>query len=158
MIAIISCISKNGVIGKNGKLPWNYPSDLKRFKELTMNHTVVFGRKTFESINKELPKRKIIVLTRNKNYKNSKIIVKHSHQEILDKYLKNKEKCYICGGGEIYRLFIDNVVEIFLTVIEKEYQGDVFFPVDMLKRFKIKESYSLVENGTLLNFFHYILI
>ena len=121
MIYLIAAVSKNGVIGNRGKLPWHFKKDLERFKSLTMGHYVVFGRKTFESLEKELEGRKIIVLTLNKNFQKSGIIVKHSVEEIVNNYLQSKEICFIAGGEEIYKEFLTFCDIIFLSIIYKEF-------------------------------------
>ncbi len=130
-ISIIVALSKNKVIGKNNKLIWHLPQDLKRFKKLTLNHVVIMGRKTFESIGKALPNRTNIVITRNKLYKtpNNKVIICDSLKKALQVGKKHEKKeLFIIGGGQIYSQAIDFADKLYLTVINKKFKGDVFFP------------------------------
>lgn len=152
MIILICATSKNWVIGKDQKIPWNFKSDMSYFKKLTMNHIVVFGRKTFESIGKELEGRKIFVLTRNRSYSPENSSVIHSPSDILNNFLKNKEKCFIGGGGEIYNLFIDYARLIYLTIIDKEFDGDTFFPLEKLSCFREVYCKNIMEKETNLKF------
>jgi len=130
-ISIIAAISKNRVLGKDNKLLWHLPEDLKRFKKLTLNHVVVMGRKTFESIGKALPNRINVVVTRNKSYKssNNKVIVCHSFKKALQVGKKyEKKELFIIGGGQIYSQAINVADKIYLTIINRKFKGDVFFP------------------------------
>jgi dihydrofolate reductase len=127
IISIIAAVSNNNVIGKDNKLPWHLPGDLKRFKELTTGHTIIMGRKTFESIGRPLPSRRNIVVTRNKDYKADGVEIIHSIKEALD-LVKNEDEVFIIGGEEIYKLALPMANKIYLTRINKEYDGDAFFP------------------------------
>ena len=104
-ITIIAAASENNVLGKNNKLIWHIPDDLKRFKKLTLGHSIIMGRKTFESMPKPLSERKNIILTRNKNYKANGIFIAHNIPEVLN-YCQDDNQPFIIGGGEIYNLFI----------------------------------------------------
>ena len=99
-IKLICAISKNNVIGKENKLPWNISEDLKRFKELTSNNWIVMGRKTFDSIGRPLPNRKNIVLSKNKSLKIDSVEVFNSPKDVIDSYKKNSEQkdLYVIGG------------------------------------------------------------
>lgn len=152
LIILICAVSKNGVIGKNGQIPWNFKSDLEFFKRNTMKNIVVFGRKTFESITKPLNGRKIIVLTRNKDYFVEGAIIEHSCCNIVNNYLKSKNKCFIAGGSEIYNFFIDYAEKIYLTEIEKNFDGDATFPIEKLIDFRKESSKLVIEKGVTLNF------
>ena len=135
-ITIIAAVSENNVLGKNNKLIWHIPDDLKRFKKLTLGHSVIMGRKTFESISKPLPKRKNIILTRNKNYKAKGTFIANNIQEALN-FCKNDNQPFIIGGGEIYKLFIDITDKIELTRIHQSYNGDAFFPEILEENWKL---------------------
>lgn len=131
-LGIIVATSKNGVIGNKGEMPWHIPEDLKHFKELTLNHSIIMGRKTYESIGKPLPKRDNIVLSRN-SFEDNKIKIAHSIDEVLH-YLNKREKlhidykkAYVIGGQEIYEQFLPLVNFIELTKIHRFYNGDSFF-------------------------------
>lgn len=152
MIFLIAAVSKNYAIGKEGKLPWHFETDLKNFRNLTMGNVLVFGRKTYESLEKKLSGRNIIILTRNRDYKPKNVKIEYSYLDIVKKYLKSKDKCFIAGGEEIYTLFINYVDYIYLTEIEKEFDGDKYFPKDKLIFFSEISCKEVIENGVILRF------
>jgi dihydrofolate reductase len=125
MINIIVAMSKNRVIGNANTLIWHLPEDLKRFKELTTGNTIVMGRKTYESIGRPLPNRRSIIITRDTEYKVDGCEVVNSLEEALE--LSNND-CFIIGGGEIYRQAMDKADRIYLTRINKDFEGDTTFP------------------------------
>lgn len=139
-ISIIAAVSKNGVIGKKGELPWYIPEDLRHFKELTTGHPIIMGRKTFESIGKPLPNRANIIITRDAGYEAEGCLVVHSLEEALEKageaeknppllkLRKGKSEVFVIGGGEIYNEAIKVADKLYLTLIEDNFEGDVFFP------------------------------
>lgn len=142
-ISFVVAMAKNNCIGKDNDLPWYLPEDLKHFKKITEGGTVLMGRKTFESImsrnSKPLPNRTNVVLTRNEDYKvPDGVLLFHD----VDQALQNLdcEELFVMGGGSIYKLFMDRVDKIYMTHIEKEINGDVFFPeIDFTKWKKVKE-------------------
>ena len=138
-ITIIAAVSENNVLGKNNKLIWHIPDDLKRFKKLTLGHSVIMGRKTFESIARPLPQRKNIILTRNKNYKAKGAVIAHNVKEALN-FCENDNQPFIIGGGEIYKLFMSISNKIELTRIHKSYDGDAFFPEILEEKWKLVNS------------------
>src|SRR4051812_8841523 len=101
MISIIVAMDKNRVIGAGNKLPWHLPADLKRFKELTMGHYIIMGRKTFESIGKPLPGRTTVIVTRQRDYKSAGCEVAHNLDEAL-LMASGDEEAFVLGGGELY--------------------------------------------------------
>lgn len=125
MIKLIAACSANRVIGKDNKLIWHVPGDLKRFKELTSGHPVLMGRKTYESIGRPLPNRKNIILTRNKEYKPEGCLCYSSLIEVLELY---KNDLFVIGGEEIYKQTMGYADEILLTLIHKDFEGDAYFP------------------------------
>ena len=131
MISIIVAMSENRVIGKDNGLPWRLSEDLKRFRILTMGHPVIMGRKTFESIGKPLPGRTNIVITRNREWHSTDVLVCSSIEEALQ--LANRQpgsqEIFICGGGEIYQQALSRTQRIYLTLVEQVVEGDVYFPV-----------------------------
>ncbi len=141
MINLIVAIGKNNLIGKDNDLPWHYSEDLKYFKETTMNKTVVMGLNTFYSIfdrtKKLLPNRKMVVATFDKTFKHEGVEVTHD----LDKYLQEtKEEVFIIGGCQIYKASLKYVDRFYITHINKEYDGNVFFPeIDFSKYNKISQ-------------------
>ena len=125
MITLIAACSKNRVIGKDGKLPWSLSEDLKRFKAMTLGNKILMGRKTFESIgSKPLPKRTNIVLKRDKDFKSDGVLVYNNIEEVLPIF----KDIIVVGGSEIYKRFIKLADQIELTLIEKDFEGDSFFP------------------------------
>ncbi len=132
MIILIASVSENNVIGNKGNLPWHISDDLKRFKQLTLNHPVIMGRKTFESIlkvfGKPLPGRTNIVVTRDKNYQSPGCIIKNSIEEGIKEAKKLDKDIYIIGGQNIYEQSIDFADRLEITKIHKNYEGDAFFP------------------------------
>lgn len=129
MIAI-AAMAQNRIIGNNNTLLWRYPEDLQRFKKLTSWHTVIMGRKTFESIGKPLPHRDNIVLTRNAKWKASGVTVLHTVETLLDrqKLWAPWSKTYVIGGEQIYKELLSYCDSVELTLIKKVYQGDASFP------------------------------
>lgn len=125
MIKIIVAMSKNRVIGNNNELIWKLSSDLKRFKELTTNNPVIMGRKTYESIGRPLPNRRNIIITRNTEYSVEGCEIVSSLEEAL---LLTNNDCFIIGGGEIYTQSLEFADKIYLTLVNKEFEGDTTFP------------------------------
>ena len=152
MISIIVAISKNNVIGKDNKLLWNIPEDLKHFKEITLNSKIIMGRKTFESLPGILPKRQHIILTKNKNYKvNSKEVkIVYDFKTIISDFYDSDEEVFVIGGGEIYNLFINYCKKLYLTKIDSIFDGDTFFPnFDLSKFTKLEESPNYVSSSNI---------
>jgi len=126
IVSIIAAVSENGVIGREGKLPWHIPAELARFKDLTDGHTLVMGRKTFESIGKPLSGRRTIVLSRS-SPAGSGYEVAHSLDEALDLARADVE-VFICGGEAVFREALPVVQRIYLTRVHGSFEGDVRFP------------------------------
>ena len=129
MINIVVAIAKNNVIGKNNKLPWHYPEDLRYFKNITSGKTVVMGKNTFLSIvernGKVLPNRKNVVLTHDKEFKYKDVTVIHD----VNDYLNNiDEDIYIIGGSQVYHMFLPFADRLYITHISRDYEGDTYFP------------------------------
>ncbi len=126
ILSIIVAIAKNHAIGKDNKLLWYLPNDLKHFKNTTSGHTVIMGRKTFDSVGKPLPKRRNIVITRQ--------AISIEGCEVVDSLeaaialCKSEDEVFIVGGAEIYRQAIPLTDRIYLTIIDHEFDGDTFFP------------------------------
>ena len=129
-IKLICAVSKNNVIGNKNKLPWNLSEDLKRFRKLTNDNVIVMGRKTYDSIGRPLPNRENLVLSKNKKLKIDNVKVFSSPKEILDFYYTKKRKndLFIIGGTFIYELFIDYCDYLLITYVNKEFEGDAYFP------------------------------
>ena len=129
MLSIIVAKAKNNVIGKNNELIWKLPEDLKRFKELTMGHTIIMGRKTFESLGRVLPNRKHIIFSQNPDFKvnDENVEIVHSMLQIQE-YIEDKEEHFVIGGAMIYNLLMPYVTKMYVTQIDREFEGDAFFP------------------------------
>lgn len=129
MLSIIVAKASNNVIGKNNSLIWHLPEDLKRFKALTTGHTIIMGRKTFESLGRVLPNRKHVILCND-----MEMDIKDENIEILedismlDKYINSEEENFIIGGATIYRLLMPYANKMYITEIDQEFEGDVSFP------------------------------
>ena len=129
MLSIVVAISENNVIGKNNKLLWHIPEDMKRFKELTTGHTIIMGRKTFESLGKVLPDRRHIILTRDLGYVvNNENVEVVNDIEQLDRYIDRNEENFIIGGAIIYNQLLKKADKIYMTKIHKVFEGDAYFP------------------------------
>ena len=151
-LTIIAAVSINNVIGNDNKLIWKLSNDLKRFKNLTTNHSVIMGRKTFESLPNPLPDRDNIVITRDTNYSKPNIQVCSSIEDAIN-LTKTDTQPFIIGGGEIYSQTINIVDKIELTRVHKEFDGDAYFPEIPLDIFELinEENY----NSDLENEFDY---
>ena len=137
MITLIAACSRNRVIGKDNTLIWNVPGDLKRFKELTTGHPVLMGRKTFDSIGRPLPNRTNIVITRNTEWSHPGVITYQNWRDALPIF--ENQKLFVIGGGEIYQQLMPYADEILLTYIDRDYEGDSFFP-EIGTAWKMKET------------------
>ena len=126
IISLIAAMSEERVIGHNGTLPWNIPTDLARFKSITMGHAVLMGRKTFESIGHPLPGRQTIVLTRTADEIEG-CRTAHSLTEAIAA-AENGDEVFICGGGKLFQEALPFCQRIYLTIVHQKYPGDVHFP------------------------------
>ncbi len=141
-ISLIAACGPNRELGLNNKLLWHLPTDLKRFKEITLNHPIVMGRKTFESIGKALPKRANIIISRDENFKREDALVLHDPMQVFDYGLELEEELYlsggllpddqlevfIIGGAQIYEFFLPFANTIYLTEVNFSGEADTFFP------------------------------
>ena len=125
-ITLLVARARNGVIGRDGRLPWHISADLKRFKALTMGSAMLMGRKTFESLPGVLPGRRHIVLTRDPNWSADGAQVAHSIAEALD--LAGEERVSVIGGAEIFAMFLPLADRIELTEVLEDVAGDTFLP------------------------------
>jgi dihydrofolate reductase len=126
-LSIIVAMSSNRVIGVNNSLPWHLSEDLKHFKTLTTGHTIIMGRKTYESIGKPLPNRRNIVISRNLNAFYGGVEVVHSLEDAFSTS-SNDEEVFIIGGSNIYEQSLHLVEHLYITEIKKAFEGDAFFP------------------------------
>ena len=129
MLSIIVAKASNNVIGKDNALIWHLPEDLKRFKALTTGHTIIMGRRTFESLGRVLPNRKHIILCND-----AEMNIDDENVEILDdlkllnQYIESDEECFVIGGATIYKLLMPYSNKLYITHINQEFEGDVYFP------------------------------
>ena len=126
--SIIAAIGKNRELGKDNDLIWHLPNDLKFFRQVTSNHTIVMGRNTFESLPRMLPNRKHIVLT-SRDGLPSEVEVYRELKQILEKYKDTEEEIFIIGGASIYTQFLEHSSKLYLTEIDAEEEtASVYFP------------------------------
>lgn len=127
MVSLIAAMAENRVIGRDGGLPWQLPDDLRHFKRLTLDHTVIMGRKTFDEIRQPLANRRNVVITRNPAFRPRGATVVPSLEEALALGATERE-VFVIGGGEIYRQALPLADRIYLTVIHAAVEGDTWFP------------------------------
>ena len=126
MISIIVAYAKGRVIGKNGSIPWRLPNDSQYFKRVTTGHTVVMGRKTFESLRRPLPNRRNVVLTSSSTFAAPGVEVVHNVDDVL--VMGRHDDVFIIGGEGVYRQFLEVADRLYITEIDVEVDGDTFFP------------------------------
>lgn len=126
-ITLIVAAAENNAIGKNNQMLWHLPNDFKYFKKQTLHHSVIMGRKTFESIGKPLPERRNIVITRNQDWTAKDVDVANSLDEVL-KYCRDEREIFIIGGAEIYKQALPLASKVLLTRVHTSIDGDAYFP------------------------------
>ena len=147
MLSIIVAKAKNNVIGKDNQLIWHLPEDLKRFKRLTTGHTIIMGRKTFESLGRVLPNRHHVILCND-----AQMEIDDENVEILDdiskldKYINDSEEHFVIGGATMYRLLMPYCTKMYITEINQEFEGDVSFPEIDMNNWKITEREQGLKN------------
>ncbi len=130
-VSVVVAVSRNGVIGAHGKLPWYLSQDLKHFKAITMGKPIIMGRKTWQSLPKKpLPGRANIVVTRDRNFRAGGAIVAHSFDEALAKARATKpDEIMVIGGEAIFAAALPFATRVYLTAIERDYEGDARMPL-----------------------------
>lgn len=126
MIYLVAAVAKNGVIGNQGKIPWNLPEDREHFKELTMGHIIVMGRRTYEEIGFPLPGRTTYLVSSVRREEGEHITTIQSLREGIEK--AGEEDVFICGGACLYREALPLAQGLYLTELDTEVEGDTFFP------------------------------
>jgi dihydrofolate reductase len=139
MISLLVAMDKNNLIGRDNDLPWRLPADLAYFKRVTMGHSIIMGRKTFDSIGRPLPGRENIIITRNKEYMAKGCKVIHSTNEVLEMDEKDKE-LFVIGGAEIFKELLPFADRLYLTEIDDVFYGDTYFPEFSLQDWKVVSS------------------
>ena len=158
MISIIAAMAKNRIIGANGTLPWSIPQDMEYFRKVTDGGTIIMGRRTFESIGKALPGRLNIVISGSRSFCGEYLMTARSLEQALDlarAYSRKQEsfsQVFLCGGAEIYRQGLNIADRIYLTEIDAEFEGDVFFP-ELPDKFSLISSQRCEEAGLSFNIY-----
>lgn len=129
MISLIVAMSSNGVIGRDGDLPWHLPADLRHFKKTTMGHHLIIGRATWDELGRPLPGRTMVVVTRNRGFSAEGVLVVHSVEEALTR-VRDDDEPFIGGGAEIYRQALEAGIpdRLYITRVHADVEGDTFFP------------------------------
>lgn len=145
IVSLIAAMDKRRGIGRDNQLPWRLSADLKRFRELTMGHHIIVGRKTFESIGKPLPGRQMILVTRDRNFntgfENEICAVCHSLDDAIELARSHGEnEVFVCGRAEIYQQSIALADRLYLTLVNAEVEADKFFPELKLENWNELES------------------
>lgn len=148
IISQIVAVSENGVMGREGRLPWRLPADVELFRRLTMGHYLILGRKTYESIGRPLPGRKIIILTRQKDYAVEGCEVTDDLEKALEIARSNDESEAIIGGGAVvFAQAFPHTDRIYFTRVHAEIAGDTFYPAFNEQEWEVikEQEYPLVE-------------
>ena len=127
-ISLIVAMAANRVIGLDNKMPWHLSADLKKFKAITMGSPIVMGRKTYESIGRPLPGRSNIIISRNLDYQQADCLVFNDIKTAIEASSKDAEEIFIIGGAELYKATLPHADNLYLTVINQDFDGDTFFP------------------------------
>ena len=134
IVSAIAAIAENHAIGKDNQLLWHMPNDLKHFKEITSGHSIIYGRKTYDSVGKPLPKRRNIIVTRQHITIPGCEVVKSIEEGLA--LCKGEDEVFIGGGAEIYKLAMHLTDRLYLTIIHKSFDADTFFPEFDTKEWK----------------------
>jgi dihydrofolate reductase len=126
-LSIIVAFARGGVIGHNGQLPWRLSADLKRFRRLTTGHTIIMGRKTYDSIGRPLPDRRSIVITRNPDFAAPGVTAVKSLDEAIA-LARDEDEAFVIGGAQIYAEALPRAARLYVTLVDADVPGDVFFP------------------------------
>lgn len=127
IISIIAAMAENRVIGRGNELPWNLPSEHRRFRDITMGHPVIMGRRTFESIGHPLPGRKNIIIATQQGFAPEGCAIVNDLQAAIAA-CEGADEVFICGGESVFREAMQIADRVYLTVVEEEFDGDVYFP------------------------------
>ena len=139
MLSLIVAISENHVIGREGQLPWHLSADLKRFKKLTMGHHIVMGRKTYDSIGRQLPGRTSVVLTRQTDWSVEGVLTATDLETALE-LAGDDEEVFIIGGSQIYQLALPLVERLYVTRVQASVAGDTYFPEITSEQWQLEQT------------------
>ena len=157
MLSIVVTKAANNIIGKDNKKPWSIKEDDKRFDELTKGHVIILGRKAFESLEEVLPDRTYVVMTENRQlrFPQDNVQIVHSMLE-LQGYIEDENENFVAGGAMIYNLFLRHVSKLYVTELNKDFQGDSLFPkIDENTWCEVSRSDLKSENGIDYQFVEY---
>ncbi|MCO7125694.1 dihydrofolate reductase [Sporolactobacillus shoreicorticis] len=127
MISFLLAMDQNQLIGRDNQLPWHLPSDMRYFKQTTMGHPVIMGRKTYDSIGKPLPGRENIVLTHNPEFSQNQVTCFLSVEEFLRSGSAYGRECFVIGGAGIFKAFLPYADRLYITHVDAEFEGDTYF-------------------------------
>lgn len=153
MISMIAAVAKNGVIGCNGRIPWNYPEDMAYFRKITTGGIVIMGRHTYEEIGKPLPDRFNIIVSQHRNFSDKYLQTVQSIEDAISlakQYAvehKILPRIFLCGGQKIYTQGIKYADKLYLTEIDAVYSGDVFFPEFTDNQFRLVKQTTAETSG-----------
>ena len=159
MIGIIAAAAKNGVIGCRGRIPWNIPEDMKYFRRITDGSSIIMGRRTYEGIMRPLPNRLNIIVSKTCDFSGDMLMTARTLNEAIQSAQRYSEEhgCYkdifLCGGNAIYREGLRYADRIYLTELDREYVGDVYFPAFDKNVFRLISSEKCISAGVTFNIY-----
>ncbi len=159
MFSYIIAIGDNNEMGHNNGLPWRLPKEVRYFRSVTEWHTIIMGRRTFESLPYVLPNRRHIVLTKDKEYKfdNPNVVIVNKLEEVFE-ICNDIEENFIIGGAEIFKIFMPYVERIYLTIVHGNFEADVyFFPLNMDEWIETKKWEATLDNINKIPHTYYVL-
>ena len=146
-VSIIVAMDRNNLIGASNQIPWHIPGELKRFREITMGKPIIMGRKTHESIGKPLDGRENIVLTKNEEI-NFEGVKCYSNLDDIFTNFRNEKEVFVIGGSQIYEITLPIANRLYITMIDREYSGDTWFPKVDFSKWKTIERNNIIEKTT----------
>lgn len=154
LVSLIAAVDKNNIIGHDKDIPWSIPGEQKRFKDLTLGRTIIMGRKTYESIGKPLPGRTTIIVSRNQQIQSELCTTVTSLEEALQ-IARNEEEVFVAGGGQLYAEALPYADKIYLTIIDHEFEGNIYFPELDWKQYNV--TYEQRVEGSAFPYTYYTL-
>lgn len=155
-LSLIAAVAENGIIGVNNTLPWHLPEDLKRFRALTTGHHIIMGRKTYESLNRLLPGRITVIVTRNPDYRVEGALIADSLEQAIAQCDQDNE-AFLIGGAELYEEGMKLADKLYLTEIHATFAGDAYFPaVDLGTWTEVARESHVSENGISYSYATYL--
>jgi dihydrofolate reductase len=139
-------MAKNRVIGADNKIPWHLPNELRMFKNLTMGHHIVMGRRTYESMNRLLPGRTTVIVTHQRDYSVPGAIIAHSIEDALDA-CRGDNECFVIGGADLFSATLPIADRLYLTIVDAEPAGDTFMPTFDMSQWRERASESFVSDA-----------